>query len=299
MESSILHPEVAHSAYFRKFIQQLAQKFEPLQVIGFSKNSHISYEQSPFKEDKVSFHCNYCLLLVTENATRIDYEVQDFANAHYQQGLVTIICHGKEVILEAVKANSRFFISVLSFGKQIYSKDGMLNVDSIPSFVPINGASKALKHYDHRMPLAEGFLMGAAECMVNECYGICTFMLHQAVEQICSGLIRVHIAYRSEFHNLHRLLRLCSCFSDRPYNLFLGTREDEKLFDVLVKSYSSARYKDDFFVSKEDAHTLYKRVVVFMELSRSMCKEKIEQMETQASQYRKPKVESEVSHEQI
>lgn len=83
------------------------------------------------------------------------------------------------------------------------------------------------------MPLADGFLMCASECLENEQYGICAFMLHQAVEQACICLVRVHIAYRSKFHNLYRLLRLCQCFSERPFQLFLSTPEDERLFDVL------------------------------------------------------------------
>ncbi|WP_406826408.1 HEPN domain-containing protein [Pedobacter sp. KACC 23697] len=215
-------------------------------------------------------------MAITETATRIDYEMQDFANADYQHGTITIIGHGRQSVIEAVQQNSRFFISVLSRGKLRYSKDGLTDHDPIPAFIPTKGAIKAIRHYEHRIPLADGFLMCASECLEKEQFSICAFMLHQAVEQTCICLLRVHIAYRSEFHNLYRLLRLCTCFSEKPLQLFLSTAEDERLFKLMAKSYSGSRYKDDFTVSRQDAERLYQKVASFVSLAKGMCKEKIE-----------------------
>jgi len=125
--------------------------------------------------------------------------------------------------------------------------------------------------------------MCASECLAKEQFGICAFMLHQSVEQACICLVRVHIAYRSEFHNLYRLLRLCQCFSERPFQLFMSTPEDERLFDVMAKSYSGSRYKDDFTVSRQDAERLYQRVASFILLVKEMCDEKIELLAQEAS----------------
>lgn len=133
------------------------------------------------------------------------------------------------------------------------------------------------------MPLADGFLMCASECLEKEQYGICAFMLHQAVEQASICLVRVHIAYRSEFHNLYRLLHLCQCFSEKPFQLFLSTPEDERLFDVMAKSYSGSRYKDDFTVSRQDAESLYQRVASFLLLVKEMCDDKIELLDREAA----------------
>lgn len=185
--------------------------------------------------------------------------------------------------MDAVQHNSRFFILVLTSGKLLYSKDGLLDCAPTPAFIPTKGAVNALKHYNHRMPLADGFLMCASECLEKEQYGICAFMLHQAVEQACICLVRVHIAYRSEFHNLYRLIRLCTCFSERPFQLFLSTPEDERLFDVMAKSYSGSRYKDDFTVSRQDAESLYQRVESFLLLVKKMCDNKIELLNQEAA----------------
>ncbi|PWS33222.1 HEPN domain-containing protein [Pedobacter paludis] len=283
MEPSKLSPEANHAVHFREFTQRLAQKFEPLQIFNFSQNRYTHTSKGCFNESLVSFKCDYCLLAVTESATRVDYEMQDFANTNYRQGTITIICHGKQSVMDAVQHNSRFFISVLATGKLLFSKDGLLDGDPIPPFIPTKGAIKALKHYEHRIPLADGFLMCASECLEKEQFGICAFMLHQAVEQACICLVRVHIAYRSEFHNLYRLLRLCQCFSERPFQLFLSTAEDERLFDVMAKSYSGSRYKDDFTVSRQDAENLYQRVASFLLLVKKMCDDKIELLDQEAA----------------
>lgn len=282
MESK-LSPEANHAFHFRDFIQRLAQKFEPLQIFSFSKNTTMQNTQGCFNENPVYFKYDYCLLVVTETATRIDYEMQDFANTYYRHGTITVICHGRQSVMDAVQHNSRFFISVLTTGKLLYSNDGLLDGDLKPSYIPTRGAVKALKHYNHRMPLADGFLMCASECLEKEQFGICAFMLHQAVEQACICLVRVHIAYRSEFHNLYRLIRLCTSFSQRPFQLFLSTPEDERLFDVMAKSYSASRYKDDFTVSRQDAESLYQRVASFLLLATKMCDEKIELLDREAS----------------
>lgn len=271
-----LSPEAEHAVHFRAFIHRLARKFEPLQIFSFSQNSYILTSQGCFTDNQCHFKYDYCLLVVTETATRIDYEMQDFANADYQHGTITIIGHGRQSVIDAVQQNSRFFMSVLSCGKLLYSKNGLLDHDPIPAFIPTKGAIKAIKHYEHRIPLADGFLMCASECLEKQQFAICAFMLHQAVEQTCICLLRVHIAYRSEFHNLYRLLRLCTCFSEKPLQLFLSTAEDGRLFKIMAKSYSASRYKDDFSVSRQDAERLYQKVTSFVSLAKEMCDEKIE-----------------------
>lgn len=268
-----------HTVYFKSFLQSLVDKFQPLQIFCFFKNAYLEETEGCFLEPEIKYQCDYCLLMITESPARIDHEAQDFSNAHYKQGIITLICHGKDAILEAVQANNRFFISVSNFGKLLYSHDGLFTADSATNFDPGQAGIKAFRHYHHRTPLADGFLLGASECLDKQQYNICTFMLHQAVEQTCIALIRVFVAYRSEVHNLRRLVNLCSCFSDQPYKMFLSTKEDERLFEVLAKSYSGARYKDNFAVSREDAHSLYERVVAFVALAKDMCLKKIVKLE--------------------
>ncbi len=275
-----------NEVHFRELILLLAEKFDPIQIICFSRRFSSAEINGCFINSSLIQNGHYALLMVTEGQNRIDSEVQDYANAHYKQGTVTILCHSRATIEEAIKANSRFFIGVYTKGELLYSQNGLPEFCFDAPFVSFEAADAAKKHFNQRLPLAEGFLHGAAQCLSKDQDKVCVFMLHQVMEQACIALIRVHIAYRLEMHNLHRLLRLSLCFSDRPYKVFVtGIADDERLFDILIKSYSQARYKDSFSVDKQDAELLYDRVSTFLTLVREMCESKIAELQQEADLY--------------
>jgi len=286
METHPLSQAAEHASYFKKFIRTLVDRFQPLQIFCFAKSASFNELNGCFVDPKAKHICNYCLLVVTENATRIDHEVQEFCNTYYQNGIITVICHGKETIANAIKENNRFFSTVYNKGQLIYSHDGMSNFDSSIPFIFPQSVIKAQKHLSHHMPLAEGFFNGAGECLAKEQFTVCVFMLHQVVEQCLIVLIKVHLAYRSEIHNLKRMLGICRAFSDEPLKTLLsGSAEDQRLFGLLVKSYSGARYANTYSVSDEDAKALYQRVSAFLSLTKTMCKDKIEQLDIEAASY--------------
>ncbi|MBB5620973.1 HEPN domain-containing protein [Pedobacter cryoconitis] len=283
---------------FLSFIKVLVDKFKPEQIYSFGKNYALNEIDSCFVKHNTNGQYHYFLLMVTESRTKIEHEVQDFVNSKFGFGSMTVLVHGKEIIAEALAGNNRFFNTVCSKGQIVYSQNGMVEPEFISPFIPTQSAEKALKHLYHRMELANGFLAGADECLNNDHFNVCTFMLHQVVEQACIALIRVHLAYRCELHNLQRLLRLCKCFSDKPIKMLLsGTTEDERLFDILLTSYSGARYRDNFDVSREDAELLFYKISAFLTLAKVMCNEKIEALTKEVEVYKEQNQESEASHE--
>ena len=282
---------------FSAFLKELVQKFRPEQIYCFGKNIDLKINDSCFIESRRVESYHYFLLMVTESVTRIEHEVQDFANNHYPFGKITILAHGQETIAEAIKANNRFFINVYNEAQILYSHDGMVQRPHEITFIPTQGGVKAQKHYDHRFTLATGFLASAKECLTNQHYNLSAFMAHQVVEQCCIALIRVHLAYRSDIHNLYRQLGLCDSFSPAPSNMLLSGRdEDRRLFDIMVKSYSAARYKDDFKVEQADAEQIFIRVSTFLKLTEMMCMDKIKSLATSAESYKRLKKESEADY---
>lgn len=285
MEVKLLKTDQDRAEHFKHFLELLVDKFQPTRIISFGKQTQLNELEGCFASKQIK-HQHYCLLICTEATNRIDYEVQEFASKNYHNGQVTIVCHGESSIRESIESNNRFFITVLSHGKHIYTKDGFLNVDTLPRFNSEKSLEKAERHYFHRISLAQGFLESANGSIQRGHYNIGTFLMHQAVEQSCIVLIRVHIDYRSEFHNLHRLLGLCRSFSDEPYNLLIGDRpEDRRLFDILIKSYGQARYAPEFDIVEKDAKDLYHKISLFVELTKTMCANKLEKMTIEATDY--------------
>jgi len=91
------------------------------------------------------------------------------------------------------------------------------------------------------------------------------------------------------------MLRLCSAFSDRPIQTFLsGSRDDERLFDLLMKSYSGSRYRTGYSVTQQEAQSLFERTSLFLNLVKDMCEAKIESLKNEATFHNKLIGESEV-----
>jgi len=110
-------------------------------------------------------------------------------------------------------------------------------------------------------------------------------MMHQAIEQACIGLIRIFIGYRSDMHNLDRLIKLTLCFSQEPSAMFpRETDEEKRLFGLFYKCYSEARYKTELQVTKEDAQTLHKLCVDFVLLIESLCLGRIRMYKKEAEE---------------
>lgn len=278
MQVNISRTDKDRAEHFRNFLQLLVEKFQPTRIISFGTQT-LKNEISGCFANKQVIHQHHCLLVCTESSARIEYEVQDFANTHYHNGQVTILCLGEAAVQEGIESNNRFFTTVLAHGKPLYTRDGFFDLEFKASFDPAKSLAKAEKHFFHRTDLAKGFLETAHTSLQKGQYNVATFLIHQAVEQSFILLIRVHIDYRSEFHNLHRLLGLTRCFSEIPVELMIGDRpEDKKLFSLLTSSYGKARYAPDFQVAQNDAEKLYQKTSALFELTKTMCATKMEAM---------------------
>lgn len=265
-----------HSAEFKTLIELLVQRFLPVQIHCFAKLNTTYTTRSCFTEAIDNCKQDYFLLLVMEETIRIEHEIQDFTNAHFKNGVVTVLAHGKKTVLESLEAGNMFFTSIYQRGTLLYSSDVIMATDVSTPYSATNSFVDEESHLDQRLSLIEGFLSGARECLCKEQYNACLFMLHQAVEQCCLALIRIHLGYRSDIHNLRRLLQLCCCFSPEPMKVFISrAKEDDRLFNILAKNYSKARYADGFLADKKDVQLLYHRIDLFFELTKSMCNKKV------------------------
>ena len=260
-------PGFKNNKDFSYFLEKLVDKFQPLYVFCFAKHVESSEKISCFAVASHSYSCDYHLLMVSEKSTRIEHTVQDFANAHYDEGKITILVHGKESIDKAIGSNNRFFITVYKTAEPLYSWNSVPPLVHDADFDVVAADTRTRKFFEHRISLAQGFIDCAMECMAKGQHNLCVFNLHQVVEQCCIALIGVHMDYRCDIHNLRRLITLCRCFSDEPYQLFFPSEpDDERLFAVLVGSYVKVRYTEDFYIDTEDLNKLSGHCISLMKI---------------------------------
>ncbi|MES2457439.1 MAG: HEPN domain-containing protein [Bacteroidota bacterium] len=242
-------------------LEKLITKYLPLKIFCFHKSITTKTDIGCFRNTSTFCGSDYWLFMVTENSARIEHAVQDFANAHYNQGTITILVHGQEAIANAASNGNRFFSSVYDTGQLLYSMDGWLSNTPVRPQPSTQNEVEAEERYKLSISRAQGFIHGAKECLANQNTNVCAFMLHQAVEQCCIALISLHLDYRCDIHNLRRLLMLTRCFSDEPYQVFFDERvNDEYLFNLLTKSYLNGRYSKDFFISEGELGEMMRRV---------------------------------------
>ncbi len=260
------------------FITKLADKYQALHIYSFGFVRVRQEMQTLFRKHTESSNQHF-LLMVTEHNTRIDHEVQDYSNANYKGGKINILVFGIENILTALEKNSRFFISLIQEGLLLYSREGKILPITHKDYDPSDARQNAIKLIEKCLKLSNGFLKSARHAIAVHDELIGVFMLHQCVEQSAILLLRIFADFRSEIHNLSRLLDFCALFS-LPVSRFFtrNDAEDERLFQILRKSYSSSRYQDDCEIAVEDASKLLYRVSAFVKMVDLLCTEKLEAM---------------------
>jgi HEPN domain-containing protein len=254
----------------------LIEKYKPENIFCFGCILNCEKNINAFTEvpDKVSRH--YYLLMLTTETVRMENIVQSYINSKFDKAEVTILVHSSETLTNAVAQGHRFFNAVCRNGMQLYSANGLTLTLDYHRLNPITTLANAEKHYKHCYGLASGFMQSAEACIEYDFYSNCVFLLHQAMEQACITIMRVYTAYRADIHNLARLLNLCQCFINEPTELFPRNRqEDKRLFDLLLKSYSEARYDDKFKVADQDANALFTRVGEFLKLTEILCSKRL------------------------
>ena len=278
MERKSVYLPASRYKELEEIINALIQRYKAEYIICFGCLSDAKENTSCFTGEIKQNNTHYFLLMITTEITRIEHEVQDYVNTFIDKANISIVVHGLETVTHAIAEGSRFFTAVCRDGFQLYSSSGLnLNID-YPNLNPATTFSKAQKHFYHRYGMAAGFMESAYVSYDNGFYSNCMFELHQAVEQACIAVIRVFMAYRSDTHNLARLINLCRCFSDELKFLFpRRTEEDKRLFQILLKSYSDTRYKDGYQIVDDDADKLCTQVKEFLDLIKTLCNKRLKE----------------------
>lgn len=271
-------------AHFNAFLEKLVAQFKPLQIYLYAELKKQELCNSIFCNVQAQEQDIYYLLIITEGSTRIENGIQGFAYQHYPESRVMIHAHGKETLKCNISQSNFYFTSVLNSGLLLYSADGKLNLEEVPEPKPERRLAQAQVHWKHRGKMAQGFLAAADRVLEEGHESVTLFLLHQVIEQACIGLIWVFMGYKSDMHNLRRLLYVCGCFSKKPMQHFMGTPENDALLSIIMKSYSEARYRESFSLADKSIYRFVELVESFMELAESMCNEKFDALENQLAE---------------
>lgn len=74
--------------HFSLLIKALVERFKPEQIYCFGKNTTFNVKSNCFTEDDAKAQFHYFLLLVTESLTRIEHDIQHYANTIFTAGIL-------------------------------------------------------------------------------------------------------------------------------------------------------------------------------------------------------------------
>jgi HEPN domain-containing protein len=244
----------------------LVNQYQIEKIICFGALHKHRLTDTCFKHGESSTTNIYYLLVITTEIRRIEYTMQDYIIKHFPG--VFIIGHGLSSVMEAVVNQDRFFVTACLNGILVYTTDGFTIVPEVlPGNIKFN-YEKDEEAFSRMYSMATGFLESAQDCYEKGFYNNVAFLLHQAVEQACRGLIRLFTGYRANIHNIERLVFFCDSFSAEPSKLFKRHfKEEKRLFRVLAGSYTDARYRDNYQVADLDADQLCTLVKAFLDLT--------------------------------
>lgn len=123
---------------------------------------------------------------------------------------------------------------------------------------------------------AQEFLNSATTNADKKAYTLAVFELHQTVERLYSTVLKVFTRNRPRLHNIDLLGRKVASVDSRFLEIFpRATKEQDRLFDLLKRAYIDARYDPNYKITKKELEYLGERVSKLKNLTRKVCKEKI------------------------
>ncbi|WP_429264024.1 HEPN domain-containing protein [Mucilaginibacter sp. 3215] len=271
MKNTVLKLTDQQIKELQEIAKALDNHYQIEKIICFGAINNSSKYKTCFDEPKSSSETFYYLLVLTKEVTRIEHAMQDYINKLFPGTF--ILQHGQETVMKAVYNYDLFFLNACLNGVLIYTSDGFTMIPDYEEAKSKEAVLKDKEAFERIYKLACGFLESAFICLENNFDNNVIFLLHQAVEQGCRALIRLFTGYRSDIHNISRLLDFCNCFSPEPSRLFRRHFSKEKhLFRVLATSYSDARYKDNYQVLDHEADLLCTQVQAFLDLIKELAK---------------------------
>ena len=265
-------------------IEALVQAFAPLFIYQFAKKVHQEKINSIFCDGKGQRQCTFYLLIITEDGAVMENRVQEFADQTCSAFKVIIQVHPKEMLLRNSHHRNAYFASVLNEGKLCYAAPGLARL--LPLELPNTKKrlGRAVVHWRKRKGMAEGFFAAAEQAIECGQEYVGLFLLHHVTEQACMGLINTFMDYHPDTRNLERLLYLCACFSNLPFQHFLGTTENESLLKIMMKSFSQARYNDGFSLAHHSIYRFSELVEGFVKLANDLCEAQFKVLQVEVDQ---------------
>jgi uncharacterized protein len=231
---------------------------------------------------------DYDILVITEHKETVDRidlweALTNKLNQLRLSACARIITHDIQETNIKLAEGHFFFSDIKKEGCLLFDTGNFELVDQ-RELTPIERQRIAQDHFDHWFEKAEVFLedftlnlnkMPQAQKYLNQA----AFHLHQAAESSYKSVLLVITNYNPNEHYLRVLGNMAEEEEEALKGIFpCRTDDDIDRFNCLEYAYIGGRYDPKYQISKRDLEILGKSVKKLLELTETVCKQKIQSM---------------------
>ena len=251
-------------------------------VILFGSYARGDYkEKSDLSPSRKSGHVSdYDILVVTRHKETVHdigfwNELSQKCNELKPSAHVRLIAHDIQELNIKLAEAQYFFVDIKREGRLLFDTGNFVLADE-RELNPDEQKRIAQDHFDHWFERATGSFSGFESFLEKKDVNWAAFHLHQTSESCFKAVLLVFTNYNPNEHLLEILGRMAAeqdpCFSE----IFpQETREDNDRFNLLDYAYIGARYDPGYRISEKDIQILSESVKNLLDLTETVCKQKI------------------------
>ena len=263
----------------------LEQILDVRTIILFGSYARGNWVEDTHIEDNAThvYQSDFDILVTTKNKeqaenSQLHYQIEQAIRATGKVDTpISIIYHTFSELKEQIAQGHYFFADIKKEGKSLYSKKDRYKLSKIEMLLPQQRKQTAQEHFDYWFKKAKGFYKNYEFNFRENENNLAAFMLHQTTESLYGAITLVFVNYRYRTHDIELLSHKAISYDENFAAAFpMNTKQQRNDFKLLKHAYIDARYKKDYEITKEQLQYLADRVQVLMNLTQTICTQKIE-----------------------
>lgn len=250
------------------------EKIFLLSVIHQKKKIQSIFVDNPLEQHLIE--ALNILVLTGESEKRSHEELQDIIeNRLGLQIPVTAFTVRAGQFMGWLNKDHPFAVKVVNMAK-LYYDAGNFPISMTKEYNESAANDLLLWELEQKTNRAGEFLAGADLYIVRMQYELATFHLHQAAEQMYSGIIQFTTGFEVQTHNLDKMYRYSKYLLPGLKDIFPRDTEIEvKLFHCLQKAYLGGRYDSHYSIKYPEVSQLFERIKKLLILCRGIKRTKL------------------------
>ncbi len=287
MKKSIAHIPGRKQEDLEYLVKLILERIPQTQMIilygSYARGDYVEYDQRVEFGIPTSYMSDYDILVVTHGIDdkTVGSKLDNIDHIYYKhpdlQTPVQFINEDIKTLNKYISDGRYFYTQIRAEGIILYDS-GKFNLARKRKLNYEEIKQQAEEYYEEKYKRANGFLQNSRYSYKDEDYQLCSFLLHQAVENFFYAVRLTYTLQNNKQHNLRKLIDSVRKYSPGFIQIFpCDTAEEKRLFELLKATYVEGRYNPKFVVTPEDCEALTRKVEALGKLVEELCRKRLDE----------------------